>query len=155
MSTIAVPQDCYDRICNKLEGRQRADYQFDGDAFVTKVWMEGATLMAEDPKGIREIVVIRPDDMLNATAGSLKGLFTQLLLRQGFDYTIIISLLCQIKPELERLDLASRNREDANAAADAKRHISQLFRTLVAVCEKQKETGARISLSGPSFSAVL
>ena len=153
MAAIGVAKACFDRICNKLVGQERIEYQFDGDAFKTIVWKEGEKIMAEDPKGIREIIVIGADDMLNGTPGSLKGIFTQLLLRKGFDHEVIVSLLCQIKPELERLDGVARDR--SNAAADAKRHVSQLFRTLVAVCEKHKEGGAIVSLSHENFSAVL
>jgi hypothetical protein len=155
MSTIAVPQACFDRICNQLDSGGRIDYQFDGDAFKTKIWREDNKVMAEDPKGIREIVVIHPDEMLNSTAGSLKGVFTQLLMRKGFDYEVVVSLLCQIKPELDRLDRAARDKSNVNAAAEAKRHASQLFRTLAALCEKHKEGGANVSVSHENFSAFL
>jgi len=154
MSHIGVPQECYDHICNELTGKTQIEYPFDGDAFHTRIWREGDKLMGEDPKGIREITVVRPDDMLNGTVGSLKGLFTQLLLQKGFNYEVIISLLCQIKPELDRLDAASRDKSNRNGAETAKQQASKLFKTLVAVCEKQKE-GVKISLSGPSFSAIL
>lgn len=155
MSSIGVAQACFDRICNQLGGDGRIDYQFDGDAFTTKIWREEGKIMAEDPKGIREIIVLNPDEMLNGKAGSLKGLFTQLLLRKGFDYEVIISLLCQIKPELDRLDRASHDKVDLNAATEAKRHASQLFRTLAAMCEKHKEGGAIVSVSHENFSACL
>ena len=157
MSSIGVAQACFDRICNQLgnDSDSRIDYQFDGDAFTTKIWREDGKIMADDPKGIREIIVLNPDEMLNGKAGSLKGLFTQLLLRKGFDYEVIISLLCQIKPELDRLDCAIHNQVNLNAATDAKRHASQLFRTLVAVCEKHKEGGAIVSVSHENFSAFL
>jgi len=159
MSTIGVPQACFDRICNQLgsDNANRIDYQFDGDTFSTQIWREDGKIMAEDPKGIREVIVIHPDEMLNGKAGSLKGIFTQLLIRRGFDYEVVISLLCQIKPELDRLDRAIHNHDkvDLNAATDAKRHASQLFRTLVAVCEKHKEGGAIVSVSHENFSACL
>lgn len=158
MSTIAVPQACFDRICNQLDSGSssgRIQYQFDGDAFKTKIWREDDKVMAEDPKGIREIVVIHPDEMLNSTAGSLKGVFTQLLMRKGFDYEVVVSLLCQIKPELDRLDRAARDKTNVNAATEAKRHASQLFRTLAAMCEKHKEGGAIVSVSHENFSAFL
>ena len=157
MSTIAVPQACFDRICNQLDSGSgsRIDYQFDGDAFKTKIWREDNKVLAEDPKGIREIVVIHPDEMLNSTAGSLKGIFTQLLMRKGFDYEVVVSLLCQIKPELDRLDRAARDKSNVNAAAEAKRHSSQLFRTLAALCEKHKEGGANVSVAHENFSAFL
>ena len=157
MSSIAVPQYCFDRICDKIRqsSRPRTSYQFDGDAFKTTVWRDGEKLMAEDPKGIREIIVIHPDEMMNAEVGSLKGLFTQLLMRKGFEYDVVISLLCQIKSELERLDAAARNREDPNVSQEAKRQAALLFKTLVAVCEKHKEGYAGVSLQSENFSAVL
>jgi hypothetical protein len=157
MSAIGVAQACFDRICNQLSSSNRIDYQFDGDTFSTQIWREDGKIMAEDPKGIREIIVLNPDTMLNGKAGSLKGIFAQLLLRKGFDYEVVISLLCQIKPELDRLDHALHNHDkvDLNAATDAKRHASQLFRTLVAVCEKHKEGGAIVSVSHENFSAFL
>jgi hypothetical protein len=157
MTTIAVPQDCFDRICDKIRqsSQPRTSYQFDGDAFETTVWRDGQKLMAEDPKGIREIIAVHPDEMMNAEVGSLKGLFTQLLLREGFNYNVIISLLCQIKPELVRLDIAARNREDPNIRQEAKRQASHLFKTLVAVCKKHKEGCAGVSLHSENFSAVL
>lgn len=157
MSSIAVPQDCFDRICDKIRqsSQTRTSYQFDGDTFETTVWRDGQKLMAEDPKGIREIIVIHPDEMMNAEVGSLKGLFAQLLLRKGFDYNVVVSLLCQIKPELERLDAAARNREDPNGSQEAKRHAGQLFNTLVALCEKHKEGYAGVSITSENFSAVL
>ena len=99
--------------------------------------------------------MIHPDEMLNSTAGNLKGLFTQLLLRKGFQYEVIISLLCQIKPELDRLGRAAADKADLNAAMEAKRHASQLFRTLASMCEKHKEGGANVSVSHENFSAFL
>lgn len=157
MSKIAVPQACYDRICQELQtkqGNDRIDYQFDGDTFQTSIWQEGAAIMAQDPRGIREIIVMGADQLLNGNPGNLKGLFTQLLLQKGFDQEIIISLLSQIKPELERLDLASRG-SDVNKAQDARRHAGQLFQTLVAMCEKQQEGDAVVSVAHENFSAVL
>lgn len=153
MSAIGVAQACFDRICNQLRGSNRIDYQFDGDAFKTQIWREDGKIMADDPKGVREIIVLNPDTMLNGKAGSLKGLFTQLLLRKGFDYEVVISLLCQIKPELDRLDRAAHDKVDLNAATEAKQHASRLFCTLVAVCEKHKE--GNVSLSHENFSAFL
>jgi len=157
MSTIGVPQACFDRICNQLDSGSgsRIDYQFDGDEFKTKIWREDTKVMAEDPKGIREVIVLNPDEMLNSKAGSLKGIFTQLLMRKGFQYEVVISLLCQIKPELDRLDRGIHDKVDINAATEAKRQASQLFRTLVAVCEKHKEGGAIVSVSHENFSALL
>ena len=130
-------------------------YKFEGDTFETTVWRDGEKLMAEDPKGIREIIVIHPDEIMNAKTGSLKGIFMQFLVSKGFDFNVITSLLCQIKPELERLDAAARNREDPNGSQEAKRHIAQLLETLVAVCEKHKEGYAGVSLHSDNFSAVL
>jgi len=157
MSKIAVAQACYDRICQELrnkQGNDRIEYQFDGDNFQTSIWREGAAVMARDPKGVREIIVMGADQLLNGNPGNLKGLFTQLLLQKGFDQEIIISLLSQIKPELERLELAARS-PDANKAEEARRHSGQLFKTLVVLCEKQQEGGAVVSLSHANFSAVL
>jgi hypothetical protein len=160
MSKIAVPQACYDRICQELQNKQgnkgndQIKYQFDGDTFQTSIWREGAALMARDPRGVREIIVMGADQLLNGNPGNLKGLFTQLLLQKGFDQEIIISLLSQIKSELERLDIASRG-SDVNAAQDARRHAGQLFKTLVVLCEKQQEGGAVVSVSHANFSAIL
>jgi len=157
MSKIAVAKACYDRICQELQtkqGNDRIEYQFDGDSFQTSIWREGAALMARDPRGIREIIVMGADQLLNGNPGNLKGLFTQLLLQKGFDQEIIISLLSQIKPELERLELAARS-PDANKAEEARRHSGQLFQTVVVLCEKQQEGGAVVSVSHANFSAVL
>jgi len=157
MSSIGVSQDCFDRICNEIQqySQARMPYKFDGDTFETTVWRDGQKLMAEDPKGIREIIVVRPDEMMNAGVGSLKGIFLQFLVRKGFDFNVVASLLCQINPELERLDAAARNREDPNGSQEAKRHIAQLLETLVAVCEKHKEGYAGVSITSENFSAVL
>jgi hypothetical protein len=156
MSHIGVPQDCFDNICKEIdEGcQERTDYQFDGDNYKTIVWREGEKLMAEDDKGVREIIVVRPDELVNGTTGSLKGLFIQLLIREGFDPSVVISLLNQIRPELERLDAASRDRRNVNKREDAKRQSAQLFKALVAICKKHQE-GGTVSVSSPSFSAVL
>jgi len=154
MSKIAVAQACYDRICQELQNKGGIEYQFDGDSFQTSIWREGAALMARDPRGVREIIVMGADQLLNGNPGNLKGLFTQLLLQKGFDQEIIISLLSQIKPELERLEVAAKS-PDANKAEEARRHSGQLFKTLVVLCEKQQEGDTVVSVSHANFSAVL
>jgi hypothetical protein len=156
MSSIAVPQVCFDNICAKIQqsNESRVTYQFDGDAFETVVWRDDQKLMAEDPKGIREIIVIHPDELKNGSPGSLKGLFMQMLVREGYDEHVVISLLCQIKSELERLDKAAHS-TDKNVSNEAKRNATQLLKTLMVLCEKHKQGGAVVSITSENFSAIL
>lgn len=108
-SVILVSVETDDEIRRLLIGKQRILYQFEGDNYRTKIWKEGGKIMAEDPKGIREITIVEPDtfsstggDKLNP--GTLKGLFTQYLIEKGYNPDYVIQSVIKFTPVLNQLD---------------------------------------------------
>lgn len=94
---ISVSQEQYDRYINKVNNSKLTPkmfyHTFEGDNFKTQIWVENNTLMAEDPTGIREIVVMKYDNgyIMNGVnigegvvnINSKKSIILDILLKQG------------------------------------------------------------------------
>ncbi len=94
---ISVSQEQYDRYMKKIQNSKLNPkmflHSFEGDDFKTKIWLEDGKLMAEDPTGIREIVVMKYDNgyvMNGVNLGqgeintqSKKAMLLDMLLKQG------------------------------------------------------------------------
>lgn len=94
---ISVSQEQYDRYMKKIQNSKLTPkmflHSFEGDDFKTKIWLEDGKLMAKDPTGIREIVVMKYDNGYimngvnmgegNINTRSKKAILLDMFLKQG------------------------------------------------------------------------
>ena len=145
-SIILVSVETDDEIRRLLIGKQRILYQFEGDNYRTKIWKEGGKIMAEDPKGIREITIVEPDTFSSTEgdkldAGTFKGLFTQYLIEKGYNPDFVIQSVIKFTPVLNQLDEQSHNHPSEEMKQTILKKSKELLTFLEERCIEQQKGG--------------
>ena len=145
-SIILVSVETDDEIRHLLIGKQRIRYQFEGDDYRTKIWKEGGKIMAEDPKGIREITIVEPDTFSSTEgdkldAGTFKGLFTQYLIEKGYNPDFVIQSVIKFTPVLNQLDEQSHNHPREEMKQTILKKSKELLTFLEERCIEQQKGG--------------